>query len=377
MRPLFFYSGCIALLLCAFPLQAQELHQDVEEVIKGEVIEIVRESSRSVVGTETQVRIQDIRVRLLSGSQEGSIIEFENDRMVLKEGQKIYINHLVFVDGTELYQVRDVDRTKGIYILLGLFAGVVLLFGGTQGARSLLSLAGSFLLIVFVLFPLFLAGYSPLLVSIVVGPLILCLAVFATHGISVRSAVATLGATLAILCTAWIAVFGIDILALTGFFSEETIYLNMSTVGTLDFQGLLLGSIIIGVLGVLDDIAVTQVAVVSELKETNPHISRRELYLRALRVGKEHVSALVNTIVLAYAGVSLPLLLLFSQSASPFMDILNNEIFATEILRTIAGSIGLIATVPITTLLAVYLVSTFKQGHGGSHHGHAHAHHLS
>ena len=126
----------------------------------------------------------------------------------------------------------------------------------------------------------------------------------------------------------------------------------------------------IGVLGVLDDIAITQAAIVSELYSSAPHLSKKEIYIKAIRVGKEHAGALVNTLALAYTGVSLPLLLLFSTSDSSMASIINQEIFATEIIRTTVGSIGLILTVPITTLLAVYALKNYK----GKHHGHSHIH---
>ncbi len=144
------------------------------------------------------------------------------------------------------------------------------------------------------------------------------------------------------------------------------------------FAGLLLGGILIGVLGVLDDIAITQAAVVSELYGSAKHLSKKEIYMSALRVGKEHVGALVNTLALAYTGASLPLLLLFSTADASTSSIINQEIFATEIIRTIVGSIGLILTVPITTLLAVYFLKDYKGkvvgGHSHMHSQHADGH---
>lgn len=146
-------------------------------------------------------------------------------------------------------------------------------------------------------------------------------------------------------------------------------FLNFNTGGTLDFQGLLLGAIIIGVLGVLDDIAVTQVSVVGELKSANSNLSKKDLYLKAIKVGKDHTSSLVNTLVLAYTSVSLPLLLLISQSDTSILKIINSEVFSTEIVRTIVGSIGLILTVPITTFLAVMFI---KPNEISMHQGHHH-----
>ncbi|MBX9906778.1 YibE/F family protein [Patescibacteria group bacterium] len=371
----FIFLGVLgALFFCGNTLvSGQEVHQDLEETVYAEVLSIIKEEVRLVPGTDVETVVQIVRARALDGSLKGDIIEFENDYIQLEEGQHFYLNHLKFIDGGEMYRVRDVDRSRGLYTLGLFFVMAVLVFGGMQGVRSLLSLALSFVMIVFILFPLLLAGYSPILVSVVIGSLILCCAVMGTHGVSTRSYAACLGATVSVVITGVVAFWGIDLLHLSGFFSDETVYLNLNTGGLLDFKGLLLGGVIIGVLGVLDDIAVTQVAVVAELKNSLPHITNRELYTKALRVGKEHVSALVNTIVLAYAGVSLPLALLFSESEYSLSQILNNEIFATEIMRSIAGSIGLIATVPITTALAVWWAHSF--GFEKSEHEHVHHHH--
>lgn len=170
---------------------------------------------------------------------------------------------------------------------------------------------------------------------------------------------------------------------ITGFASHEAVYLNFNTGGTLDFAGLFLAGIMIGMLGVLDDISITQVAVVRELYGVAPHLSQKELFASAIRVGKEHVGALVNTLVLAYVGVALPSILYFATSYTSIGQMINMEIFASEIIRTIIGSIGLILTVPITTILAVYFLKDFKgkkltldeMEHGHSHGGHSHGGH--
>ena len=167
------------------------------------------------------------------------------------------------------------------------------------------------------------------------------------------------------------SIFAVYITSLTGITADEAVYLNFNTSGTLDFTSLLLGAIIIGVLGVLDDIAVTQSAVVSELYDSNPNMPRKEVYSRAMRIGREHVGALVNTLVLAYTGASLPVLLYLKTSDLNFETIINLEVFTTEIVRAIVGSLGLILTVPIVTILA----SIYLKGHKSNHlHTHSHKH---
>jgi uncharacterized membrane protein len=363
----------LAILLVPFISNAQEIYEDLQGVIMSRVVEIVEEGERQIPGTDARTKFQVLKVEIIEGERKGEILEIENDFILLKEGQKFYMNYLITIQGDEIYSVRDIDRRATLIFLTTLFAAIVLYFGRWQGMRSLLSLVGSFLIIIYVLLPLLMKGYDPVLVSIFLGSIILGIAIFFTHGFNFKSLIAFSGTVISVCITGLLALFSVKVLNLSGFFSDETVYLNFSTQGSLDFQGLLLGGIIIGVLGVLDDIATTQVAVVAELKKAADHITSKDLYRQALNVGNEHISALVNTLVLAYAGVSLPLLLWFSQSESEFGKIINNEIFATEIARTLVGSIGLILTVPITTFLAVKFVDKYK--HLKSHRDHHHHHH--
>jgi uncharacterized membrane protein len=224
-----------------------------------------------------------------------------------------------------------------------------------------------------VLLPGILAGYNPLLLASVVAGLVLFAAIFFTHGFNRESLVAYAGTMIAVGVTMLVALWAVALTSLSGFGADGSTTLNIATGGQIDFTLLLLAAIIVGVLGVLDDIAITQAAVVTELFTSNKVITRREVYGRALRVGREHVGALVNTLVLAYTGAALPLLLFYFHSASSLSLALNSELFATEIVRMIVGSIGLICTVPIVTVLAVYVLKDYIPKHG-SRHGHSHAH---
>ncbi|MBI5139757.1 YibE/F family protein, partial [Candidatus Nomurabacteria bacterium] len=243
---------------------------------------------------------------------------------------------------------------------------------GKQGFRSLLSLVGGFLVIVYLLLPMLIKGYSPILVSVSVATIILFFAIYFTHGFNLESTVAFSGTIFAVVLTGALAYFSVQLMQLTGFNTEEATFLNLGSTIKLNFHGLLLGGILIGVLGILDDIAITQSAVVSEIYNSASHLTKKEVYKKAMRVGREHVSALVNTLVLAYTGASLPLLLLISNYDYPLRYIISNELFATEIVRTVVGSIGLVLTVPITTLLAVYLLKGYKGKSALGHSSHFH-----
>lgn len=366
----------IFFILCAFspiPSSAQELIQDKIEIVKAKVVEVVSQEKKKVPGTDVQSIYQNIRAEILEGDKIGEIVTIENDYLVLKKGDKFFLRHTIDgLHGGEMYSVKDKDRSVVMVSFLVLFIAIVLAFSGKQGLRSVLSLASSFIVILYVLVPSLLRGYSPVPTSIVIASIILFLAIFLTHGFNKESVVAFSGTVIAVTLTGILAYFGVVFASLSGFVSDESVYLNFNTRGTLDFAGLLLGGIMIGVLGVLDDIAITQSVVVSELYGSAPHLSKRDIYKRAIRVGKEHIGALINTLALAYTGASLPLLLLFSNSDSSFASIINQEIFATEIIRTIVGSVGLILTVPITTLLAIYILKEYKNDVSNSHLGHRH-----
>jgi uncharacterized membrane protein len=352
---------------------AQEVHNDFQGTWRGEVLGIIEEEQRLIPGTETEHLYQTIEVKVLDGPQEGEIITIENDYLELDKGDKFYFNQYKYIGGEKVYAVTTIDRREALLFFVFLFVVAVVVLGGWQGVRSLTALVGSFIAIFYVLLPGLLAGWNPLLISFVVASIILAAAIFFTHGLNRESAVAYFGTMFAVFLTGILAIIAVYMSDLSGFVSDESVYLNFNTAGKLDFTGLLLGAIIIGVLGVLDDIAVTQAAVVAELYNSNANLSRLEVYRRALRVGKEHVGALVNTLVLAYTGVSLPLLLYFSQSTISFWSLINSETFATEIIRTVVGSIGLIMTVPIVTGLAVYYLKDYTPKSGHSHsHGHRH-----
>jgi len=354
-------------------VSAQALHNDYQGTFHGKVLEVLGEELRKIPGTDAEHLYQNIKIEILDGPKEGETITIENDYLELDKGDKFYFNYNVYIDGSESYGIVNIDRKGPLLLLFLVFIGTIILFGRWQGVRALIALAGSFLAIMFILLPGILNGWSPLLASFLVAGGILFAAIFFTHGFNRESVVAYSGTMIAVLLSGIFAVFAVHITSLSGFSSEETTYLNFNTGGTLNFTALLLGAFIIGFLGVLDDIAVTQSAVVSELFNSNPNISRREVYGRAMRVGREHVGALVNTLVLAYTGASLPLLLYFSVGPASFATSINLEIFATEIVRIIVGSVGLVLTVPIVTLLAVKYLKGYKSKHNHGHsHGHSH-----
>jgi uncharacterized membrane protein len=353
------------------------VHEDLQGIWRAEVVSVISETSTLVPGTSVTTPIQTLDARILEGPRAGNIVRVENDFLSLSPGERFFLNYLITVEGRELYLVSDADRRMPLLALVIFFSIIVIAFGGKQGVRSLLAMAGSLFVIAYALVPALLAGFPPVITATVVSGVILFFAIFLTHGWNRESAVAFAGTSLAVALTGLIAWASVVATELSGFASDESVFLNMKTDGQLDIAGLLLGGIIIGILGVLDDIAVTQVAIVRELLSAGGSLSPREVYQRAIRVGREHVGALVNTLALAYTGASLPLLLLFHGSAAPAGIILNGELFATEIVRTVVGSLGLVFAVPITTFLAVITLKGRPLAPGShSHHHHHHGGHI-
>jgi uncharacterized membrane protein len=259
-------------------------------------------------------------------------------------------------------------------VLIGLalvFLVLVFLFGGIQGIRGLATLLGSLVLIFYVLLPGIYAGISPVLVSIGVASLIIIVGSYLTHGFRRSTTAAMLGMIATVLITGAGTYYVIHAAQLSGFTTESNAYLNFNTGGTIDMVGLLFGGIMIGLLGVLYDIAIGQAVAVEELVRAASHYTRRQVYRRALRIGREHIGALINTLAIAYVGASLPLLLLFRQSDVSIPYVINSELFATEIIRILMGSIGLILAVPITTLIASYFLTQKNVSGEPSEHTHA------
>lgn len=376
---LFMFSVPIG-LFAQSPIGVSDTEVQVQN-IKARVVDVIAvEESEILYGNERTITIQTLEAEVLEGEFEGETFILNQDFLGLEVGDTFIAEQYVADDGEVEYRLIDFNRRPGLTWLVLAFMVLILVFARWQGLRSLVSLAGSLIVILYVLVPLLVRGAPPITTSVLLATGILAIAIFFTHGFNKRSLIAFAGTTLTVLITGLLAAWVVETTHLTGFASDEATFLDFNTEGQLNFVGLLLSGIIIGVLGVLDDIAITQVAVVRELYSVDAKLETWEVFRRALRVGKEHVSALVNTLVLAYVGVSLPLLLYVTTlGVSDVSLVINSEIFATEIVRTVIGSIGLILAVPLSTLAAaIFLKDTKgkplseKEKHEGCAHGHSH-----
>lgn len=260
------------------------------------------------------------------------------------------------------YQVVDFQRGGWLLTLALVFAAAVLVLGRRRGLAALVALLLSFAVLVGFVLPAILAGRDPLAVAVVGAGLIMFTVLYLTHGFSARTSTAVLGTLLSLSLIGVLSALFSAATRLTGL-GENTSTL-IGALGTdLDTRGLLLAGIVIGALGVLDDVTVTQASAVWELRRADPAMSWRRLYSAGLRIGRDHVSSAVNTLVLAYAGAALPLLLAYALSGQSFTAIVGSQPVAQEVVRTLVGSIGLVAAVPITTAIAAAVAVREPGGH--------------
>jgi uncharacterized membrane protein len=296
------------------------------------------------------------------GPDKGTIIDLgESGQMAaddpfapkLDRGDDIIVG---YEPANDVYFYSDRDRRGSLFVLGVLFALVVIALGRWRGITALVALGASVAVLLQFIVPAVLDGRSPLMVAIVGSSAVAFIALYLSTGFNTMTTVALLGTLAALALTAILGWAFFEAAEFTGAVSEEASYLRLVT-DVVDVRGLLLGGVVIGALGAIDDMTVTQASAVWELRRANPSLGRIELFQSALRIGRDHVGSTVNTLLLAYAGASLPLMLLFVLSDQSLGTVANSEIVAVEIVRTLVGSIGLVAAVPATTWLAAWVLA--------------------
>ncbi|HUO56475.1 MAG TPA: YibE/F family protein [Candidatus Paceibacterota bacterium] len=374
------FFPAVFILSCFLPFisfaQSATVTPETQTIEKAKVISVSNQTTETIQGTGATEPVQTLTAQIVSGPDANQVVTFTNDYTQLAPGDIFYLRHTTSsLDGTDYYSVSDPYRLNVLLELAVALVVLIIVFGGLQGVRGFVSLCGSIVLIFYVLMPGILHGYSPVLVSIGVSSLIILLGSYITHGLNRTTTAAVLGMMVTVLITGAVAFWAVHAAHLSGYNSEEVVYLNFNTNGTIDLVGLLFGGIMIGLLGVLYDIAISQAIAVEELFRAGTHLTHIQVYHRAIRIGREHIGALVNTLAIAYVGAALPLLLVVQESSYGVAYAINNEIFATEIVRILIGSIGLILGVPITTLIASSMLSAkYAQSYEstGNHHHHSH-----
>lgn len=331
---------------------------------EAKVTKILEERSIKVSG-KTQL-YQKIELQITNGNLKDKKVIIESGKIPLsylpkyKEADTVFIVKTNVLGDKETFLITDFVRKTPIYILLSIFVLLTIFIGRIRGALSLLGMAISFATIFIFVLPSIISGKDPVFIAVAASIFLIPITFYLSHGINGKTTSAVIGTVIALVVTGILASVFADLVHLSGFSSDEASFVQTMSKGGLNMSGLLLAGIIIGMLGVLDDITISQSAIVYKLKETDVRLNFTEIWAKAMDIGKDHIASMVNTLVLVYTGASLPLLLLFVNSTVPFGDVLNYEMLAEEIVRTLVGSIGLILAVPITTFIASYLVD-FKK----------------
>ena len=347
-------------LVLLWPSNSSTDSNAIDPTVKGYVVAAtVQPCTGTAVSDLVECRV--LTVQLVGGQFDGEQTNLELGITSGKGKQPEVGDDLVLTatrlsDGTTIYNFADYERSSALWVLAVLFAVVVVSFGRWRGVGALAGLAISVAVLVTFVLPALLAGSNPVVVAIVGASVIAFASLYLAHGFSASTNVALLSTLAALGLTGVLAWAFIEFTSLSGLSDENTLFLDTLGVN-LDPRGLLLAGIVIGSLGVLDDVTVTQVSAVSELHRTRPEATFAELYRSALVIGRDHISSTVNTLFLAYAGAALPLLLLFTEVRQAIATTATRELVAVEIVRTLVGSIGLVASVPIATALAAAVVT--------------------
>ena len=365
--------AAVATLIGIFALwpnneRSEEIQRNAEDIaLTSDLLKAtVHEASESICGYSISSEVEmcrNVTVVVQEGLESGSLVvlpevntSFDPTFPQLAAGDNVILG---FDSVTNSYYYQDRDRMSSLWWLILLFAVTVICLARVRGLLALFAMGGTVLMLVKFIAPSVLDGNDPVLVCVVAAAAIAYFSLYFTHGFSLMTTVALAGTLIALGLTLGISWIFFELAKFSGYSSEEAFVLPF-LAESLDVRGLLLGGTIIAALGALDDVTVTQAATVLELSARNKALSTRQLMMSGLRVGREHIASTVNTLLLAYAGSSIPLLLLFAVSEQSLGDVANSELIAIELVRTLCGSIGLVAALPITTYLAALLMRADK-----------------
>ncbi|MFA5644446.1 MAG: YibE/F family protein [Patescibacteria group bacterium] len=358
---IYIYSLSLLFLLI-LPIKGFCLEKDF--IFKAKVVEILEEKSMASDEGIENIK-QNIKLIGLEGPLKDENFVFYGVNNLDVIGQRSYSpGERVLVtasfnssDNSYNYYITDYIRNNSLLFLLFLFLFFLILIGHWKGFRSILSLGLTFIVIIFFIIPKIMAGFNPVFITALGALFILFFIIYLTEGLNIRSHLAVFSTFISLILVIIISYLFIYLTKLSGAFSEDVFILINIGQQSVNLKGLLLAGMIIGSLGVLDDVIISQTASVEQIMLTDPYQNWKEVFKKAYKIGISHISSMTNTLFLAYAGASLPLLILFISPDSPFNSfeqIINNEAVSTEIVRALSGSLGIVLAVPIATIVAVW-----------------------
>lgn len=337
-----------------------------EQLVVGKVLEVTKPRvNKELLGSTGMVsNLQTVKLRITEGALSGKEFIIDNEltdnpayNVEVEPGQEVVVALDQKPDGTLEINIADYNRTPVLTWLLAAFLVAFLVFGGKQGVKSLLALLITVLLVACVLLPLSLQGFNPLMVSVFI-----CLAATATSilligGFTKKSLAAIMGTIGGVIVAGIAAQLVIWYAPLTGLSSEEAQILRGSVLVQKPpfYSGLLAAGMLIGALGVIMDVGISIASAVSEISKADAKMTMKELYDSGMNVGRDIMGTMTNTLILAYTGGALPLLLLATQM--PSIKLVNLDLFATEVASALSGSLGLVFTIPLTAIVAARVMS--------------------
>lgn len=328
------------------------------EILRARVVEVLEEGVLDQ--GEVSQPYQILQLEITQGSLEGQELTLEygsliftNESRLFRQGDRVLVERTRTMEGGDVFQVTAYVRSAPLLWLTLLFVAATVLLNGWQGLRSLLGMGVSVAVVITFIVPQILAGRDPVAIAVLGSVVMMGISLYLVYGWNRKTHVAVSGLLLSLIVTGLLSVLAVNWTRLSGFGAEEASFLQVAGV-QLDTRGLLLAGIIIGTLGALDDIAIGQSSTIFELSKANPNLTGRTLFKHGMVVGRDHIAAMVNTLLLAYIGAALPLVLMFSVYTEPLGITLNREIISEEIVRTLVGSLGLLAGVPLTSIIAAY-----------------------
>ncbi len=334
--------------------------QDPKQQYYKAIVEEIVESGHKTIENQTYY-YQTLRVKILNGTLKGKFVIIQNGKDVqitkdqlVSANEQVIVSKITYPNGQSSYIIYDFYRLNTLLITLTIFFVVIVLIAGSKGFGSIFGLIAGLSIISFYILPNILKGQDPLTITLIGSTVILVVSTYLAHGISKKTTIAVVSTFIALLLAAFFSIIAIQFNKITGFGNEDLFTLQIGSTSVINIKGLFLSAIIIGTLGALNDITTTQATAVYELKEANHKLKLEALFTKGMNIGKEHIASLINTLILAYVGSSFAVFIFLSLNPNhlPYWVIFNNEIISDEVIKIVAGSIGLLLSVPVVTFIA-------------------------
>lgn len=334
-----------------------------QNAFEGRVLEVLEEKTNPNGGYYQKLKI---KVHSANFPEEGVVVENGFGDMPgtqkYKSGDTVILMSFTDSSGESNFYITDFVRRGQLASLFIIFLVLSITIAGKRGFTSILGMLFTFLIILHVVLPKLSMGSKPIATILLFSLLVIPITFYLSHGLNKKTSVAIIGTFISLLFTVILSAIYVNSAKISGYTTDEASFLQIMKEGTINMRHIFLAGIIIGFLGVLDDITVSQSAIVFQLKSANKKYTFSDLYKKSMDIGKDHIASMINTLVLVYTGASLPLLLLFTDSSKRFNEVINYEIIASEVIRTLLGSIGLVIAVPITTAVAALVAESEKGG---------------